>query len=76
MLLSFMFHTITLPAGLSCYRWFFSTALPGSEDQLLQYITPAQYKFYLLLILKLKNKLNDEDKNDVLKIFQSDVRLL
>lgn len=75
MLLSFMFHTIITPAGLSCYCWFFSTALPESKEQLLQYITPAQYKFYLLLILKL-NQLNDEDENDVLKIFQSDVKLL
>ena len=72
MLLSFMFHIITLPAGLSSYLWFFKSISPSSTEPLLQYITPAQYKFYLLLILKLNNQVN-EDHSDVLKLFKSDV---
>ena len=74
MLLSFMFHTVTLPAGLSCYLWFFKVLLPDSTIPLLQYITPAQYRFYLLLILKLNNQ-PAESHSDVLKLFKSDVSL-
>ena len=73
MLLSFMFHTIT-PAGLSCYKWFFKAALPSSSMPLLQYITSSQYKYYLLLILKLNDKSTD-DQDDVLQIFTPYVSL-
>lgn len=76
MLLSFMFHTINLPTSLSSCVWFFKAALPSHNTvPLLSYITFAQYKHYLLLILKKndKEKGSKDESDDVLKIIKPKV---
>lgn len=73
MLLSFVFHSITLPAGWSSYEWFFRAALPGSPVPLLEYISLAQYKYYLLIILEQQSEQSNRDPDDVLKLFKPEV---
>ena len=70
-----MFHTTNLHRKESALcQWFFQATLPGSPDSvpLLEYISPAQYKYYLLLILA---KDDQADSDNVLNLFQSNVSL-
>ena len=77
--LSFIFHTVSLPSVLSC-QWFFGGALPSSLDSvsLMDYISPAQYKYYLLHILAKDDqfKTDQKDFDDVLNLFQPNVSII
>ena len=70
-----MFHTVNLHRTESAIcQWFFRAALPGTPDSvpLLEYISPAQYKYYLLYILA---KDDQTDSDNVLNVFQSNVSI-
>ena len=79
-LLSFIFHTVSLPSALSSCQWFFQAALPSSLDSvsLMDYISPAQYKYYLLHILAKDDQLNTDqkDSDDILNLFQPNVSII
>ena len=79
-LLSFIFHTVSLPSALSSCQWFLRAAFPSSPDSvsLMHYISPAQYKYYLLHILAKDDQLNTDqkDSDDVLNLFQSNVTII
>ena len=79
-LLSFIFHTVSLPSALSSCQWFFQATFPGSPDSvsLMDYISLAQYKYYLLHILTKDDHLNTEqkDSDDVLNLFQPNVNIV
>ena len=79
-LLSFIFHTVSLPSVLSSCQWFFQAAFsssPGSVS-LMDYIFPAQYKYYLLHLLAKDDQLNTDqkDSDDVLNLFQPNVSII
>ena len=74
-ILSFMFHTVNLPSDLPLCQWFFRAALPGCPNSvsLLEYISPAQYRYYLLHMLLAKDDqlaTDQKDSNDPLNLFQ------
>ena len=77
MLLSFMFHSVSLPVGILSCEWFLRAALPDSSVPLLEYISLAQYRFYLLMILE-QYRSNTQcitDNDDVLKLFKPQVSM-
>ena len=79
-LLSFIFHTVSLPNVLSSCQWFFRAAFPSSTDSvsLMEYIFPAQYKYYLLHMLAKDDQLNTDqkDSDDILNLFQPNVSII
>ena len=79
-LLSFIFHTVSLPSELLSCQWFFRAALPSSlgSVSLMDYISPAQYKYYLLHILAKDDqfKTDQKDSDDVLNLFQPNVGII
>ena len=79
-LLSFIFHTVSLPSALSSCKWFFQAAFPSSPNSvsLMDYVSPAQYKYYLLHMLVKDDQLNTDqkDSDDVLNLFQPNVSII
>ena len=79
-LLSFIFHTVSLPSALSSCQWFFGAALPSSSDSvsMMDYMSPAQYKYYLLHILAKDDQLktDQKDSDDILDLFQPNVSII
>ena len=78
--LSFIFHTVSLPSKMLSSQWFFGAVLPNCLDSvsLMDYISPAQYKYYLLHILAKDEQLNTDqkDSDDVLNLFQPNVNVI
>ena len=75
-MLTFIFHTVDLSSGLLLCEWFFQAALPDSPNSipLLDYLSPAEYKYYLLHILA-KDDNTKVDHDNVLDIFQPTVSI-
>ena len=75
-ILTFIFHTVNLSSGLLLCEWFFQAALPGSPNSipLLDYLSPAEYKYYLLHILT-KDDNKEVDPDNVLDLFQPTVSI-
>ena len=70
-----MFHTTNLHRKESAIcQWFFQAALPGSPNSvpLLEYISPAQYKYYLFYILVKDDQI---DSDNFLNLLQSNVSI-
>ena len=75
-ILTFIFHTVNLSSGLLLCEWFFQAALPGSPNSipLLDYLSPAEYIYYLLHILT-KDDNKEVDLDNVLDLFQPTVSI-
>ena len=74
-ILQFMFQTINVRRRESAIcQWFFRAALPDSPNSvpLLEYISPAQYKYYLFYILM---KDDQADSDNFLNLLQSNVSI-
>ena len=66
-LLTFMFHSLPQP---SLGEWYITAVLDGPNSLMEEYISPAQYRHYLLLMLYDRN-----DNNDSTDVIKSNVSL-
>ena len=62
-LLTFMFHSLP---QLSLGEWYITAVING-PNSLMEYISPAQFRHYLLLMLHVYDRNDNSDNTDAIK---------